>query len=216
MVFLRYFIIGILGACGGLLGNLLAAIVQQSLGRFTPFQAIAMVGGIVIVILLAYQFEERWNHYGKEIEQINEEIISLRQALYRLQNKHKSGAAWTTSDIEQWQIKQRTIAELKRQLRKKNALYTDEPIDSAPPPPLGCLIRSATIAKQISILFVFPMVLAFSLAFYGSPVSQTIYMASRPSINATPVSTVIAAIMATNTAEAQATFTFLSLILTNA
>ena len=57
MSWLKGLAIGLLGVIGGVLGNLIAAILQDSVGRFTPFQFIMMVSGIVLVVLLSVSIE---------------------------------------------------------------------------------------------------------------------------------------------------------------
>ena len=49
--------IGLIGAIGGVLGNLLAAFIQESWGRITLFQALFIVLGIFIALVVAERLE---------------------------------------------------------------------------------------------------------------------------------------------------------------
>lgn len=163
---LRYLGFGLISTCVGLLCNLLAGAIQQSVGQFTMLQMAAMLAGIMATMVLSYQFETRWGNRGKkEIGQICEEIAHHRDELRLLSNRRSSGAPWTSAQIDAWQSSQRTIAELKRKLRARDEVCTDDPIDEAPPPALGCLMRMTTQTKQISMMFVFPFLLAVGLSF---------------------------------------------------
>ena len=108
---LRYLGFGLISTCVGLLCNLLAGAIQQSVGQFTMLQMAAMLAGIMATMVLSYQFETRWGNRGKkEISQICEEIAHHRDELRLLSNRRSSGAPWTSAQIDAWQSSQRTIA----------------------------------------------------------------------------------------------------------
>lgn len=190
MELFRYLLYGVLGACGGLLGNLLAAIVQSSIGRFTQFQAVSMIAGIIVVIVLSYRFQPR-EKLSYEVDKLHRNLAEHRNELHRLLDKAQSGEIWRLQDVQAWEHHERSIVAVKTQLDKRSETYPYDRIDALPPPEVSYLVKTAGLVKQVSVALVVPLVVAFGISFYASTFVHTAYLAIRPR----PASTVVVVVI---------------------
>jgi len=188
---LRYVIVSLLGAIGGIIGNLLAAIIENSLGKFTPLQAVAMVAGVILIALLTYQFETQFGQGEQEKQRLIQHLGRHRLELERQRAKYDAGVLWTGEDANNWQDHQRAIEDLKYRLRLERVQIQDEPIDYAPPPKLGFWAKLLGITKHITTLLAFPTAVSISLvvAFTLSPAMHLILMRSSSLPTPTPTRT---------------------------
>lgn len=187
MSFLHYLAIGILGAVGGILGNLLAAIIEGSLGEFTSVQAGGMIIGAILVIIISYYIEKHFIQARQKTDELYEKLENKRQEIRLLLRKFNSGASWTSADIDIWLEHQKEIGFIKAELKRKKMEVSYDSLDDSPPPQIGCLTKTIGFAQQISTLLIFPLLItfSFSFAFLISPKVQKNYL----EYVATPTST---------------------------
>jgi hypothetical protein len=168
MQWLRNLLIGLLGVTGGILGNLIAAIIEGSLGQTTLYQIGLIIIGTFLAIALAVTIEQKWPR--DNIKQL-QELEQHRRELHRLESLHYGGVLWTSSHVRAWLDHQSAIAEIKGRLRDKDVRY--DRIDYVPPPKLGYLARVIEFIKQNPVVM---LPVLFSFAFLLSPGAQYCYL----------------------------------------
>ncbi len=178
---LRAIIISLLGVTGGVLGNLVAAIIQGSLGQLTLFQFGAMIVGIVVVVTLAVSLERLPR---RDRARLIQELKQHRQELYTLKELYESGVPWTALEIRAWLNHKSQIVRIRDRLQGMNVDIPYDPIDDVSPPRLGCLIRLSEFLKRNATIFLFPII--FILVIPLSAVAQYGYL----KLVATPTPTI--------------------------
>lgn len=199
----------LLGIVGGILGDLVAAVIQHSLGQFTLVQLGAMVAGIVLVLTFTIYIEERFDRYIAKQQYVTRQLKELerhRHELRRLEQLYKRcEISWTHHQVTSWLDHQRAITRIKKRLEDMNINVPYDPIDYTLPPKVGCMAGAIERIKQNATLLSFPIILA--LSFLLSPVAHHSYLTyvatPTPTITPTPTPTTAP----TNTATATLTAT---------
>jgi hypothetical protein len=168
--------IGLIGAIGGVLGNLLAAFIQESWGRITLFQALFIVLGIFIALVVAERLEYGSKKSQEQILELENRLRLLRRDLELQRARHSSGIIWSPEDIDSYLEKQRRIDEAKLVLRAQGQVVAEEPIDVASPGKLPRLTRIALGLKQVRTLlfFAFALVVAVPLSLLSQVIVASI------------------------------------------
>jgi len=184
---LRTFLVILLGTIGGVFGNLLAAIIESSFGRFTLLQAILMVVGIIVVVILTTSMEH-WP--ARDNTKLYQELKQHRRELYRLKKLNEAGFPWTPSDAIAWVNHQLAIKDFRDELESREADVDSDPIDEASPPRrLPPQVRMTRLLKQNASLIMVPLL--FGLSLLLSPVAQHGYLkyVAAPTPTPTPTGT---------------------------
>ena len=170
----RFLTIGLLGTIGGIFGDLLAAIIEHSLGRFTLLQAVATSAGVIAVILLT-GIIERWSRRDT-IKSLLEKLAYHREQLRSLEEWSKSGDSWTFRHDKAWHDHQDAIEDIVSELKARGENVEIDPIDYALPPPTrtGFLIKLFHFLKRHATLLAVPVILG--VAFAISPFGHHCYL----------------------------------------
>jgi hypothetical protein len=192
MYWIRCLGTAICGVIGGVLGNLAAAVLDNTVGQFTVKQALAMLAGAVLFVLLASALEQ-WARRPKRRE-LEHRLTFHRQELRRLERAFEIDKTWTPLHQAAWQESQDQIGRIRQALDQRGSPAPQDPYDLRPPP----LKRMRTVTRlwlrlrRSTVLLAFP--LAAVVSWLCSPAAQQGYLAlTEPSlppialVSATPV-----------------------------
>ena len=195
---LRYPLLAFFAVLANLLTNIIAAIIQQSVGQLTGEQVvIACITTFLVFLVFHWLEEHRARRLRKNDELVAEKIDqvrSCRRKIEVLDQRHESGLKWGESEIKEWQNCQTKIMELKRELRGIGNPIEDDPIDFQKPYPLRFKsIRSffqlIMPTLMLPLIFVGSLVATFFLT-PGVHSGYLTYIATpTPIINPVPTST---------------------------
>lgn len=178
----RSALLGILAAISGFAVNVLTPVVSVE-GPYPRWLILAVGGGVLALVVIVTAVLQR--EPGKGDKATNELLGQLQQhraALAQLEARCRARDHWTAGCVEEWGRHQREIDILKETLRRTRLVVADAPIDTAPAPGVGCLMRAALLAKSATALLAFPLV-AFSAGYMASALMPQVFMAS-PSLSA--------------------------------
>lgn len=169
----RKIVLGVFGAIGGIFCNLVAAIVQPSLGTTTALQLVSMVIGILAMIILASVIDSktiRTDHQDTERRILLDELRDRRSLLKQLRDRHRAGVPIDVIGVDKWLEEQQRIRVVKERLRSIGCPFDSDPIDETPPPKIGCLYRFILVMKQaLRSLYLVPFLIALTISFVASP-----------------------------------------------
>lgn len=213
-VYLRYLLLVALATVGGVLGNLVATIIENSFFQLTPFAIIATITGAVISIpLLAYL---EWWPLKNRIPQKLAELEYYRAELRKLRLIYESDDLFTSSHARIWREHQFRINTIKEELSDRQIKFSFDIIDDYPTPKVGCLIRFIEAIKGLLPTILIILSVGFSLAL--APTVQRLYInvITMPEITPEPDSTPTPSGTPTLNSESQATLEGLNEALTSA
>jgi hypothetical protein len=178
----RSALLGILAAISGFAVNVLTPVVSVE-GPYPRWLIPAVGGGVLALVVIVTAMLQR--EPGKGDKATNELLGQLQQhraMLAQLEARCRAKDHWTASCVEEWGRHQREIDILKETLRRTRLVVADAPIDTAPAPGVGCLMRAALVAKSATALLAFPL-FAFS-AGYMAPALMPLELRASPSLAA--------------------------------
>lgn len=176
MNFPKALFLGILSVIIGVLGDLVASILQGSLTLpTTQFRLFAIIAGIFIFLLVAVSIEQSTNKKKSqpEIKSLSLDLKKLRYELIQLREYRNAGGLWTQKEVDRWQELQRSLHETKLSLESLDHKVPEHEIDYYPPPPLGNMQKFIEFLKGAGVFII--AFLSIVSALFLTPASHSAY-----------------------------------------